>query len=172
VQAVLAPAQPLEVGARYALDLEHPPELPPRHRSPDEKPELAPDWLALQPQARTWDVAAPSSSRPSWSGSPSLLGDNHCPLYRRLLRSCDGGAPELALAAPAERASYIRVRVDGALRIEYLLPLSTDGVHVGGLNGAALLDGSTYQVTLTAVDEAGHEAAAPGEPLEVEGFRT
>lgn len=164
VQFVLSPIRTLRAATRYTL-----------WRKADRGREAA--ALRSTPTFVWTTASAPDKSPPQWRsrakvGNVSSVRSGSGPASRVQIKVSvddvlpDGGA-DAAVQVRAELYAF-----DGGSPLRYLVEPANGVIEIGhGTCGGAfpLEPGERYSVILTAVDAAGNETRAPGEPLQITG---
>jgi len=167
-QAILQPERPLQPGQRYALRLTQP--------EGDSAPVLPTEtwWESKSKYApMAWTATAADTKQPRWREVPRKEGESAkllgCgpAIHAYVSASVDEDGPAVQVLAEVKR-------VDGEEPVRFRLPVSQERVALGhGMCSGAfqLEEGVRYTVRLVAVDMAGNESVAPGDPLLIEGPR-
>jgi hypothetical protein len=167
-QAVLQPERPLQPGQHYALRLTQPegasaPVLP-TETWWESKSRYAPI---------AWTATAADTKPPRWREVPRKNGEDveqfGCgpAIHAFVAASVDEDGPAVQVLAEVRRD-------DGDEPVRFRLPVSKEQVAIGhGMCSGAfrLEEGVRYTVRLVAVDMAGNESPAPGDPVRFEGPR-
>lgn len=156
----LVPTQPLVVGHRYVL------------RAQPWKDPKAWDFELINMRATSkkdralaWTVAAPLETQPTWVARPLVVGAEH-------RQHRDGTALFARVEVPAEGELRFRTElrpVEGGPAHVALLAADDSGQLAVGTSYCTgqftLRAGSEYELTVSAVDLAGHATPARGPPL-------
>jgi len=155
-QVVLEAERPLRAGRTYRLALTGRP-----------APTI---WTGEKHAPLEWGVAAGASSPPRFRSAPRL---------DRTSFTAFGCGPAIyahvAVDVDQPRRVQFRVWVEPTAAgpaVEYLVPAENGSLDIGhGMCSGpfTLTAGSSYRVTIAAVDAAGHETPAPGGPIAVVG---
>ncbi|WP_224367564.1 hypothetical protein [Hyalangium versicolor] len=163
-QAILQPERPLRPGERYTLHLTQP---------KDSQEPVLPTTQRLNGTSvpMAWTVTAADVKPPRWREVPRIMEES------AEMLGCGPAVHVSVSASVDEDGSKVQVlaevrRAEGGEPVRFRLTPNDEQVAVGhGMCSGAfqLEEGMRYTVRLVAVDMAGNETAAPGDPVLITG---